>query len=320
MSGDDRGTEEVELTFQEKESKQAEQQQQNEHGEKDTTKEYNKKMDKAKSAFEQGDIEASIAAHDEKARLAPEDHGGVGSDVIKSIVFGGLDGIITTFATVAAVAGSGLDVEVLILLGLANLIGDAISMGVGDFLSSKAETEHVWIERDREKWEYENYPEGEKQEMIDIYINKGIDPSDAKLIIDTYTKKPEYADLFIDHMMVEELGLMVPEAGAIRDHAKEGLVTFCSFLIFGSVPLWFYVLLFLTGAHDDETDLFALACVVTFITLFGLGVVKGKITRGHRMKSGFLLSLNGALAAGSAFFVGLGLEKAFEVDNLSGGC
>lgn len=146
----------------------------------------------------------------------------IGSDVIKSVVFGGLDGIITTFATVAAVAGSGLDIEVLILLGLANLIGDAISMGVGDFLSSKAETEHMWIERAREKWEYENYPEGEKQEMIDIYIKKGFDPEDAKLIIDTYTKKPEYADLFIDHMMTEELGFLVPSDSSGDDHAKEG--------------------------------------------------------------------------------------------------
>lgn len=76
----------------------------------------------------------------------------VGSDVIKSIVFGGLDGIITTFSVVAAVAGSGLGIKLLILMGVANLVGDGISMGVGDFLSSKAEMDHILQERAREQW------------------------------------------------------------------------------------------------------------------------------------------------------------------------
>jgi hypothetical protein len=55
--------------------------------------------------------------------------------VIKSVVFGGLDGIITTFSIVAAVAGASLSVEVVLLMGFANLIADGISMGLGDALS-----------------------------------------------------------------------------------------------------------------------------------------------------------------------------------------
>ena len=62
---------------------------------------------------------------------------------LKSIVYGGLDGIITTFAVVAGVAGASLSSSIVLILGFANLIADGISMAVGDFLSSKAEREYV---------------------------------------------------------------------------------------------------------------------------------------------------------------------------------
>jgi vacuolar iron transporter family protein len=62
---------------------------------------------------------------------------------LKSIVYGGLDGIITTFAIVAGVAGAALSSSVILILGFANLIADGISMAAGDFLSSKAEAEYL---------------------------------------------------------------------------------------------------------------------------------------------------------------------------------
>ncbi len=52
-------------------------------------------------------------------------------------MFGGVDGIITTFSVVAGTTGAGLSSGVVIILGIANLFADGISMGVGDYLSSK---------------------------------------------------------------------------------------------------------------------------------------------------------------------------------------
>lgn len=79
-------------------------------------------------------------------------------------------------------------------------------MGVGEFLSSKATNEWILSERRREEWEMENYPDGEIQEMIDIYQQKGMSHDDAKLVIETMAK---YKDFFVDVMMAEELELMV---------------------------------------------------------------------------------------------------------------
>ena len=96
-----------------------------------------------RSAHAAGDVASSKSLHDAKAagdqKKNTELHGGVGSGNIKSIVFGGLDGIITTFSTIASVAGGSLPVHVIITLGFANLIADGIAMGLGDGLSSHAE-------------------------------------------------------------------------------------------------------------------------------------------------------------------------------------
>lgn len=69
---------------------------------------------------------------------------------------------------IASTKGGSLSTEVILTLGFANLIADAISMGLGDFLSSKAEYDHLVAEKKREAWEFENYPEGECKEMVEV--------------------------------------------------------------------------------------------------------------------------------------------------------
>lgn len=63
------------------------------------------------------------------------------SEYLGEFVYGGIDGIVTTFAVVAATAGAGLSSSVVIVLGLANLIADGFSMGVSAYLSDKSERE-----------------------------------------------------------------------------------------------------------------------------------------------------------------------------------
>jgi VIT1/CCC1 family predicted Fe2+/Mn2+ transporter len=156
-------------------------------------------------------------------------------------------------------------------LGFSNIFADALSMGVGEFLSSKAENEWILSERDRENWEMENYREGEIQEMIEIYESKGMSHQDAELVIKTMSK---YQDFFVDIMMTQELELQVPERDHIQESMREGVIMFASFAFFGALPLLGYVVMPTLFPSLGEEVLFLTACAVTGVVLFFMGCVK----------------------------------------------
>lgn len=85
-------------------------------------------------------------------------------------------------------------------MGFSNLLADGLSMGLGDFISSTAEEDFVKAEHARETWEFENYPEGEKSEMVELYEKKGYSNEDATNLVDILTRNKE---CFINTMMVE---------------------------------------------------------------------------------------------------------------------
>lgn len=255
-------------------------------------------LDKARDAYRRHNPMASKKAH--KAACAPEHHQTGQGQYIKSFVYGGLDGIVTTFAVVAGVAGANLSANVVLILGAANLIADGISMAFGDYLSTKAENEYMAAERARETWETRNYPEGEKQEMIEIYMEKGIPKEYAAVAVNALSK---YEKPWVDIMMVEELGLVENYESPIRN----GLVTFASFIVFGSIPVLIYLLARFVPFFSARA--FVTDCAITGITLFVLGTLKIHFTRQHWYRAGAEMMLLGGFAAAAAYFVGALLGK-----------
>lgn len=254
-------------------------------------------LDKAKEAYRRRDAEASRGAHSvEPARTsAEEEHRQEQGQYIKSIVYGGLDGIITTFAVVAGVAGADLQLGVVLILGFANLIADGLSMAIGDYLSTKAEREYEHAEQVREVWEVENYPEGEKQEMVELYVGKGMSPQDASSIVEVLARNPK---AWVDVMMVEELGIVQSSESPL----KNAIATFLSFGLFGFIPLLTYVLA--RAFPGLPLNTFAVASVLTGVTLFALGSLKVKFTGRSWFGSGLEMFLVGGVAAAAAYAIG----------------
>jgi VIT1/CCC1 family predicted Fe2+/Mn2+ transporter len=104
-----------------------------------------------------------------------------------------------------------------------------------------------------------------------------------------------------------ELGLSAPDGEATP--AMDGFTTFMSFIIFGSVPMWTYVILFYAGVKARQT-IFGVACAMTALTLFALGWIQAWITGQNRARTAFLMMINGGLAAAAAYLIGWGLEHA----------
>jgi len=260
--------------------------------------------DGARKAYDGLDTDASKNFHDtrhtDEEGVNNEEHQTSGG-FLKPLIFGGLDGILTSFAIVAGAAGGSMPIPVVLVLGFSNIFADALAMGVGEFLSSKAENEWILSERRRENWEMENYPEGEIREMIDIYEERGMSREDATVVIKTMSK---YKDFFVDIMMTEELALMVPEEDHKIQSMKEGVVMFCSFATFGSFPILGYVIIPALFPGCGEDVLFMAACVITGMVLFGMGCVKSMFCAANWFICGAETLLLGGACATVAFTVG----------------
>jgi VIT1/CCC1 family predicted Fe2+/Mn2+ transporter len=253
-------------------------------------------LDKAKEAFLRRNPDLSRQAHSRPADEAEEEHSKTAGKYLKSLVYGGLDGIITTFAVVAGVAGASLSSGVVLILGFANLIADGLSMAIGDYLSTKAETEYNQAERAREAWEVDNYPEGEKKEMVELYTAKGLSQEEADTITNILSRKKE---AWISIMMVEELGIVASDESPLMN----ALVTFVSFVVFGFIPLLIYVLSGFFPAFKASS--FPLSTLLTAATLFTLGALKVKFTNRNWLVSGLEMMLVGGLAAAAAYGIGV---------------
>ena len=266
-----------------------------------------------RNAYTNGDVEASRNHHDAKLMAAAsssncnseEGHQTAGQS-LKPIIFGGLDGILTSFAIVAGSAGGRLPPSVVLILGFSNIFADALSMGVGEFLSSKAENEWILSERGREEWELENYPAGEIQEMIDLYVKEGMEYEDAVLCINTMAK---YKDFFVNHMMNMELQLQVPSDCHVQESMQEGLVMFTSFAFFGALPLLGYVLIPTIFPNANEVTLFTSACCITGIVLFLMGSVKSFFSKQHWFRAGLETLILGGTCATVAYTIGQIVER-----------
>jgi len=260
-------------------------------------------LEAARGAFATGDINASRAAHaapvvvDPRASEAHQEGGGR----VKSIVFGGLDGILTSFAIVSGAVGAHVPAVAILAMGVSNVLADALSMGAGEWLSSRAYNSYVQKELERETWELDNYPEGEVLEMIELFTQRGMSREDAEVVI---TRMAKYKDFFVNLMMTEELSLPLPMADASAEAFKDGFLMFLSFAIFGMLPVLGFVALPAVAPDTTESVQLAFASGCTGLTLLGLGGFKAHFHDKNYLRGGLETLLLGSACALVAFTVG----------------
>jgi vacuolar iron transporter family protein len=214
-------------------------------------------------------------------------------------VYGSIDGIVTTFAVVAGAAGANLGVDVVIILGLANLFADGLSMSIGSYLSKKSEKDNYEKHRRIEEWEIENLPDVERKEIEDIYRAKGFDGAELEMVVNRITSNKK---VWLDTMMKDELGLTLEHKSPI----KAGLCTFAAFVIAGAIPLVTYVLVF---SGSIVIDPFLVSTVVTALTFILIGYLKTYVTQGPLIKSIAETLFLGVTAAIVAYLLGSYLEN-----------
>jgi vacuolar iron transporter family protein len=214
-------------------------------------------------------------------------------------VYGSIDGIVTTFAVVAGAAGANLGINVVIILGLANLFADGLSMSIGSYLSKKSEQDNYDKHKRIEEWEIENMPDVERKEIEDIYQAKGFEGAELEMVVNRITSNKK---VWLETMMKDELGLTLEQKSPL----KAGFCTFISFVIAGAIPLIAYVLVF---AGSVSMDPFIVSTLVTAFTFILIGYLKTFVTQAPVFKSVMETLSLGVIAAIVAFLLGNYLEK-----------
>jgi VIT1/CCC1 family predicted Fe2+/Mn2+ transporter len=80
-------------------------------------------------------------------------------------VFGGIDGIMSSTIIISGAAGGKLPWRIILIIGISNLVANSLSIGISEFLSSRAHREFLLAEKRRERWEYKHYKDNEIAEV-----------------------------------------------------------------------------------------------------------------------------------------------------------
>jgi VIT1/CCC1 family predicted Fe2+/Mn2+ transporter len=250
------------------------------------------------------EVSAAAESHgQERVEQASQQDGATGkSEYLGDLVYGGLDGIITTFAIVSGVVGAQLAPEVILILGLANLLGDGFSMATGAYLSSKSELEVYDRERQEVSEQIVKAPEKEKESLYEGYRRQGYPEKEARDLTDIISRD---AGRWVTTMMAERL-LLLPQK---RKPVVEGLATFAAFVVAGAVPLLVYFADFILHFKLAGTTSFLIAVVLSGLALLGLGAAKVFVTGRSALRSALEMLMVGALAASVAYGVGMLLKN-----------
>jgi VIT1/CCC1 family predicted Fe2+/Mn2+ transporter len=218
-------------------------------------------------------------------------HLGGGRD-LRDLVFGANDGLVAAFAVVSGVHGAAASTRIVLLAGLAELIGGTISMGLGAWLAAKSEREFIASERAREEREVIESPEEERQEVREIYAAKGLSGETLEAVVAALTKDPKR---WVDLMMDEELGLSPVEH---RSPLRSAVATGLSYTVGAAFPVLPYLL------PVSNQAAFAASISFTLGALFFAGALKTRVTDRPFFRSGIESMGIGALAAGATYLAG----------------
>ncbi len=212
-------------------------------------------------------------------------------------VLGAVDGCITTFAVVAAAIGGGLSGGVVIILGVASLLADGFSMAVSSYNAARSEIDELNRARQVENNHIDQIPEGEREEVRQIYAAKGLEGEVLEQVVEKITSDRK---LWVDTMLIEEWGLRIHEGSPVL----AATATFGAFIVVGFVPLAPFLLLNLAPA-----ELFTTSLVLTGAAFATVGVLKGIAAESSIFRSAAETLLTGGAAAALAYFAGVWLRQ-----------
>ena len=210
---------------------------------------------------------------------------------IRQFMFGSLDGLLVPLGVVSGVAGGTANTKIVIVAGVVEAFAGALSMGAGEYLSGKSETQVQAAAIRAEMDEIETIPDVERREIALLFINEGLTAEDAAVVADKVTTSRRS---WVNTMVEKELGLSAEPAGSpLKDSLAMGL----SYILASVVPLAPYFFLPISAA-------FALSVALTALVLVALGAVKGRLAKMSLWRSAAQVVVVGIASAAGGYLLG----------------
>jgi VIT1/CCC1 family predicted Fe2+/Mn2+ transporter len=210
---------------------------------------------------------------------------------VRELVFGSLDGLLVPLGVISGVAGGTGSSRAVIIAGVAEAFAGALSMGAGEFISSRAEAQVHQAEIANELRSIRHQPGYETWELQQRYALDGVTTEDARTIATTLARYPE---AFARAMVSRELGLQLdPDPVRVPEALTMGL----SYIVGSIFPLAPYFFLPVVRAIP-------ISFVLTFVALIIVGLIKGKLARINLLRSIAEIVVVGAVSAGGGYLLG----------------
>jgi len=207
---------------------------------------------------------------------------------LRAGVLGANDGIVSVAAVVVGVAGATPSIPAILTAGLAALVGGAVSMALGEYVSvsSQRDSEHALIAKERK--ELAEMPDEELAELAGLYESQGLKPETARQVALELTEH----DALRAHLSAE-LGIDMDD---VVSPWHAAIASAISFTIGGILPL-------LTILTPPEIRI-PLTFVIVLIALAATGYVAAWIGGASRGKVMIRVVIGGALALAATFAIG----------------
>jgi predicted membrane protein (TIGR00267 family) len=210
---------------------------------------------------------------------------------LSDIILGGQDGLVNVLGVILGVAAATGDPYIVMVAGLAATFAESVSMGAVAYTSTLADAALYESEREREYRHIREVPRLERQEIREIYEDKGFEGELLDRIVDTVTANK---DVWVAVMMAEEHQLIPTDRKrALRSAIIVGIAAIVGSLI----PLIPFAVL------TVKAGIWASIALSAFV-LFIVGAYKARVTVGHPGRSGLEMALIGTISALVGYAVG----------------
>ncbi len=214
-----------------------------------------------------------------------------GGRSLRDVMLGLNDGLVAAFAVTSGVAGAFTTANIVVMAGLAEMLGGAVSMGLAAFASARAHLEFYRSEEQRERDEIRMWPDHERDEIRNIYRDKGFSGPLLDQIVSHIIADPAR---WRSVMMREELGF---GAEVMEPPLRSALTVGGAYLLGAAVPLLPYL-------YVPQPLGVLISALATIVALFAVGAAKTVLTARSWWRSGLESMAIGVVAAAVTYSVG----------------